>query len=90
MLGSFYGGKPGVSFIIVKSYLSIEAMKNDFRQGPLFSEVTFGEYVLINTENKNDPDNGKIFRRGLNYTDTKTAGAIYVGTVLVPREELRC
>ena len=72
MLWSFYGGNPGVSFIIVKSYLSIEAMKNDFRQGPLFSEVTFGEYVLINTENKNDPDNGKIFRRGLNYTYTKT------------------
>nr|DAR67944.1 MAG TPA: hypothetical protein [Caudoviricetes sp.] len=84
MLGSFYGGKPGVSFIIVKSYLSIEAMKNDFKQGPLFSEVTFGEYVLINTENKNDPDNGKVFRRGLNYTDTKTAGAIYIGTIVGP------
>lgn len=80
---SFYGGRSGFSFIIVKQYASIEEMINDFKKGPNFTEVHYDEHVLINTENKNDPDNGKIFRRGYNYTD-ENGGAIYVGTIVGP------
>lgn len=80
---SFYGGQPGTSFIIIKSYLSIAEMVDDFKRGPDFTAVHFEEHVLINTVNKNDPDNGKIFRRGLNYTND-LGGAVYVGTIVGP------
>jgi hypothetical protein len=86
---SFYGGKPGFSFIIVKNFSSVEEMINDFKQGPNYNTVHFDEHVLINTKNKNDPDNGKIYRRGYNYTEKDsngkdTGGAIYVGTIVGP------
>ena len=65
--GSFYGGRRGASFVIVKSYPDIISMTNEFGRGPNFNEVEFDEYVIINTINKNHPDNGKIFRRGYDY-----------------------
>lgn len=80
---SFYGGKSGFSFIIVKNYLSINDMVNDFKKGPQYSTVHFDEHILINTENKNDPDNGKIFRRGYDYTN-ELGGAVYIGTIVGP------
>lgn len=80
---SFYGGPQGYSFIIVKSYLSIADMARDFKKGPDYSAVHFNEHVLINTENKNDPDNGKIFRRGYDYTND-LGGAVYIGTIVGP------
>ena len=58
---SFYGGRKGASFILKKNYTSIESMTNDFQNSSC--EVKFNEYVLINTENKDNPDNGAIFRR---------------------------
>jgi hypothetical protein len=83
MLGSFYGGKAGTSFVIVKDYASVSAMAEDFTKGPQFELVNFGEYVLINTVNKNDPDNGKIYRRGYDYLND-LGGALYVGTIVGP------
>lgn len=80
---SFYGGQPGFSFIIVKNYLSIVDMVNDFKQGPDFTAVHFDEHVLINTVNKNDPDNGKVYRRGYDYTN-EMGGAVYIGTIVGP------
>lgn len=65
--GSFYGGRRGASFVIVKSYPDIISMTNEFGRGPNFNEVEYDEYVIINTINKNHPDNGKIFRRGYDY-----------------------
>lgn len=82
-MDSFYGGRSGFSFVISKSYLSIAAMVADFQKGPEFEAVHFNEYVLINTEDKNDKDNGKIFRRGLDYTN-EMGGAQYVGTIVGP------
>lgn len=80
---SFYGGKPGFSFIIVKSFSSIAEMVENFKKGPTYSAVHYDEHVLINTENKNDPDNGKVFRRGYDYTN-EMGGAVYVGTIVGP------
>ena len=129
---SFYGGQPGFSFIIVKSYKCIQppdvndayftkliredlikedsslsstlnidtqipndsityrqkwlnnyCMTTCFEKGPAYTAVHYEEHVLINTFNKNDPDNGKIFRRGYDYTGN-LAGAVYVGTIVGP------
>lgn len=54
------------------------------------SEVNYGEYVLIDTvEEVNDyvnPDNGKVFRRGMNI-DSELAGAEYIGCIVGPKGE---
>lgn len=69
-MGSYYGGKPGNSFVIVKTFPSIAAMTEVFKLGPNYVDVNFDEYVLINTEYKNNPENGQIFRRGYDYNST--------------------
>ena len=80
---SFYGGKSGASFVVVKSFSSVEEMVKNFQKGPEYSDVHYNEYVLINTENKNDKDNGKLYRRGYDYTNN-LGGAIYVGSIVGP------
>ena len=80
---SFYGGKYGSSFIIVKTYSSVEEMVNLFKQGPDYSTVHYDEHVLINTENKNNPENGRIYRRGYDFSNDQ-GGAIYIGTIVGP------
>lgn len=71
-MSSYYGGKPGGAFIIVKSFTSIKDMATAFAKGPGYTDVNFDEYVLINTVNKNNPENGQIFRRGLDYKTKNT------------------
>lgn len=83
LMNSFYGGRRGASFIIVKNYLDVLSMVNDFSHGNDFTEVKFDEYVMINNPNKNHPDNGKIFRRGYDYNSDRTLSAI---TLLVDDE----
>ncbi len=80
---SFYGGRPGNSFIIIKNYESVADMVEKFKQGSNYTAVHYDEYVLINTENKNDPDNGKIYRRGYNFKNDM-GGAEYIGTIVGP------
>ena len=71
-MSSYYGGKPGGAFVIVKSFTSIEEMATQFKNGPGYKDVNFDDYVMINTVNRNNPENGQIFRRGLDYkTQTK-------------------
>ena len=72
MYNSFYGGRRGTSFVIVKNYLDIPQMVNAFSQGNDCTEVNFEEYVIINNPNKNHPDNGKIFRRGYDFNSNRT------------------
>ena len=72
---SFYGGRKGSSFIIVKNYPDILTMTTDFSQGGVFTEVNYDEYVIINTVNKNHPDNGTIFRRGYDYNSERKIDA---------------
>ena len=71
--GSFYGGRKGNSFIIVKSYPDIASMVIEFAKGEnSTNKVNYDDYVIINTLNRNHPDNGKIFRRGYDYNSSRT------------------
>ena len=83
---SFYGGRRGASFVIVERYKSIAEMVAAFSQGGDYKTVNYDEYVIIDTENKNDKDNGKVYRRGYNYANDPTgmAGAEYVGQIVGP------
>ena len=81
---SFYGGQPGISFVITQHFPSIETMKEKFKYGDVYTEVNYGEYVIIDTKNKNDPDNGKVYRRGYDYSNEKSRGAIYIGQIVGP------
>ena len=80
---SFYGGRRGASFVIIKSYKSIADMVAAFQQGGAYKVVNYDEYVLIDTENKNDKDNGKIYRRGYEYNNSM-GGADYIGQIVGP------
>lgn len=83
-MDSLYGGKQGISFVIKASFESVEKMKNAFARGGSYTDVWWNEYCLIDTRNKNDKDNGKIFRRGLDYQNPSTRGAIYIGQIVGP------
>ena len=62
---SFYGGRQGTPFLIKKSFVSIGEMNDAFKESS-YTTVRYGEYCIIDTVNKNSPDNGKIFRRVVN------------------------
>lgn len=82
-MDSFYGGKQGVSFVIKASFKSINEMVDSFKKNE--DKVWFGEYCLIDTVNKNDKDNGKIFRRGIaSSTNSALGGAEYIGQIVGP------
>ena len=80
---SFYGGRRGASFVIAKRYSTIAEMVAAFSQGGDYKTVNYDEYVLIDTKNKNNPDNGKIYRRGYEYNNSM-GGAIYEGQIVGP------
>lgn len=54
-----------------------------FKQGPEYTNAWYGSYVLISTSNLNDEDNGKIYRRGLDF-QSKMGGAQLVGQIVGP------
>lgn len=58
-------------------------MVEAFKQGGDYEIVGYDEYVLIDTIDKNHKDNGKIFRRGYDYTNS-IGGAIYEGQIVGP------
>ena len=65
-----------------------EGMVQCFSQGAKSAnEVNYGEYVIIDTiaemNDRNNLDNGKVFRRGMN-VDTELAGAEYIGCIVGP------
>lgn len=80
---SFYGGRPGNSFIIITTYRSVADMVEKFKLGPEYTAVHYDEHVMINTINKNDSDNGKIYRRGYEFTND-LGGAEFIGTIVGP------
>lgn len=84
MADSFYGGKPGRDFLIKDAFGSIEDMVKAFQTGPEYTKAWFDEIVIIDTHNKNNPDNGKLFRRGFDYTN-EMGGALYLGQIVGPR-----
>lgn len=82
-MNSFYGGRPGNSFVIITTFRSVADMVANFKLGSQYVAVHYDEYVMINTPNKNDPDNGKIYRRGYDFTN-ELGGAQYIGTIVGP------
>ena len=68
MSNSFYGGRDGQPFVIKATFKTVKAMTDEFKKGPGYTAVNFGEYALIETEHKNNPENGRIFRRGYDYS----------------------
>lgn len=66
-----------------------EGMIQFFRKGAeTAAEVDYGEYVIIDTikncHSTSNPDNGKIFRRGLD-VNNEYAGGIYIGQIVGPK-----
>lgn len=89
-MDSFYGGKQGISFIIKDKFVSTDEMETKFTTQD-YEKVWYGEYCIIDTINKNDPDNGKIFRRTGNHSPIKENGkeietnhSEYIGQVVGP------
>lgn len=73
---SFYGGKQGRTYHIVKTFASIHDMVTHFQNGGQYVDVMYHEYVLIDTTRPegdnpplgiNDPENGCLYRRGFDY-----------------------
>ena len=82
---SFYGGRPGAPFIIVKRYSTEAAMIEEFSRGAAStSEVNYGEYVVINAPGYDY--NGKVYRRGMDYTNLM-GGAEFIGQFIGPKGE---
>ena len=80
-MDTFYGGQPGISFVLKARFDSIADMVTAFKRGDSYKDVWYGEYCLIDTPNKNDIDNGKLYQRGLDYTND-LGGAIYKGQIV--------
>lgn len=72
--------------------IAAEGMVQCFGQGGDSTDiVNYGEYVIIDTPDKRNPENGKVFRRGMDYqydsTNNPLAGAIYIGQIVGPQGE---
>jgi len=64
-------------------------MTEDFQAGgATVKKVNYGEYVLIDTVNKNDEDNGKLFRRGMDLAN-EYGGGEYIGQICGPDGKVR-
>ena len=72
MNNSLYGGHDGRPFVIAKSYNTVTAMTADFALGAECTAVQYGEYVLIDCDNNNNPENGQVYRREVNYWSLET------------------
>lgn len=78
---SFYGGRPGNSFVITKTYSSKEEMLSDFSKGDN-CQVHYDEYVLINNSDRLNKQHGNIYRRA--YGTDATTAAVFIGNIAGP------
>ena len=91
----FYGGKPGISINLAKSFESVAEMVEAFALGNDYTEVSYGEFVLINTPSNRSLENGCLYRRDTDYDrvapdpsiEDPGHGAIYVGYIRGPKGE---
>lgn len=98
---SFYGGRQGASFVIKKSfkYLDLEdpaywadgsSNKNEvlseYVKDQNNKDFWYGDYCIIDTTNKNNPNNGKIFRRTIakKQDENSLDYAEYIGQIVGP------
>lgn len=82
-MDSLYGGHQGVSFIIKDSFESIEEAVAACKLGPQYTRCWYGENIIISTPNLNDEDNGKVFNRGLDYTNDM-GGLVFIAQIVGP------
>lgn len=68
---------------IKAAFPSIKDMVASFQLGANFREVWYEDLCIIDTQNKNHPDNGKVFMRGLDYQNSM-GGAIYKFQIVGP------
>ena len=80
---SFYGGKQGLSILIQDSFESVAEAVAACKRGADYTQTYYGEMLIITTPNLNDEDNGKIYRRGLNYTNSM-GGLEFVAQIVGP------
>lgn len=81
MADSFYAGQAGLSFVLKGYFESIDDMVAAFKRGDSYKEVWYHEFCLVSTKNLNDKDNGKLYQRGLDYTN-EMGGAVYKGQIV--------
>ena len=82
-IDSLYASHAGKSFEIKAAFLSVKDMINAFRMAENYRTVWYGEHAIISCKNKNHPDNGKVFMRGLDYQNAM-GGAIYKFQIIGP------
>lgn len=82
-MDSLYASHVGKSFEIKAAFLSVKDMINAFSMAENYRTVWYGEHAIISCKNKNHPDNGKVFMRGLDYQNSM-GGAIYKFQIIGP------
>lgn len=82
-IDSLYASHVGKSFEIKAAFLSVQDMINAFSMAENYKSVWYGEHAIISCKNKNHPDNGKVFMRGLDYQNSM-GGAIYKFQIIGP------
>lgn len=59
--------------------IQLHGMVNEFMKGGSYTDVNYGQYVIIDTilnlDHKNDDTNGILYRRGLDYTEAPLVDA---------------
>lgn len=57
--------------------IQLHGMVNEFMKGGSYTDVNYGQYVIIDTilnlDHKNDDINGILYRRGLDYTESPSS-----------------
>lgn len=79
----------GVHSTQVLSVVYQKGMRQCFEQGgDTVDIVNYGEYVIIDTISKDNPENGRVYRRGMNFdydpVSNPLAGAEYIGQIVGP------
>lgn len=82
-IDSLYASHAGKSFEIKAAFLSVKDMINAFSMAENYRTVWYGEHAIISCKNKNHPDNGKVFMRGLDCQNAM-GGAIFKFQIIGP------
>lgn len=62
-MDSLYGGRPGSSFTIKKTFKSLEEMNAAFSSGDGYTDVWYDEFCIVDSENINNKENGTLCQR---------------------------
>lgn len=62
-MDSLYGGRPGSSFTIKKTFESLNEMNAAFSSGDGYTDVWYDEFCIVDSENINNKENGTLCQR---------------------------